>query len=58
MPGNAELQCSHHGPEMPVQASAAAHCTVSDLGDAPLPGFVLAQSPAAVPDLLRLALET
>jgi len=36
-----------------VQATAAARCSFNGLGDALLLGLVLAQSPAAVPDLLR-----
>jgi hypothetical protein len=37
----------------PVQATAAAPSSFSGLGASLLAGFVPAQSPAAVPDLLR-----
>jgi hypothetical protein len=37
----------------PVQATAAALCGLSGLEDSLFLGFVLAHSPAAVPDLLR-----
>jgi hypothetical protein len=37
----------------PVQATAAAPCSSGGVGDSLLPGFVAAQSPAAVPDLIR-----
>ena len=40
-------------PNEPVQATAAAPLVFNSPGDGLLPGFVIAQSPAAVPDLIR-----
>jgi hypothetical protein len=42
-------------PNPAVQATAAAHFVFSGWGDSQVPGFVVAQSPAAVPDLFRSA---
>jgi hypothetical protein len=40
-------------PNLAVQATAVAHCSFHALGDSPLLRLVVAQSPAAVPDLAR-----
>ncbi len=42
-------------PNEAVQATAAAPLVFSDPGDSLLPGLVLAQSPATVPDLVPSA---
>jgi hypothetical protein len=46
-------RCFGLGPNKPVQATAAAPSVFSGLRGSPLTGFVLAQVPAAVPDLIR-----
>ena len=42
-------------PNLAVQVTAASHCSLYALGGSLSLGFVLAQSPAAVPDLARSA---
>ena len=44
-------------PNKPVQATAAAHCSFHAVRGSLVFGFVLAQSPAAVPDLSRCAFQ-
>ncbi len=51
------IQLGRRQPNEPVQATAAAPFVFEGVGDSLLMGFVLAQSPAAVPDLLRSAAE-
>lgn len=48
-------RCFGLRPNKPVQATAAAPLVFGRPGDSLLPGFVLAHSPAAVPDLVRSA---
>src|ERR1039458_10686195 len=45
----------NRAPNKSVQATAAEHCSFHALGNSLVLGFVLAQSPAAVPDLGRSA---
>ncbi len=47
------LRMTIERPDEPVQATAAVPCSLSRLANSLLPGFVLAQRPAAVPDFFR-----
>src|SRR4051794_20477360 len=53
--GEERKRCEMNWPNKSLQATAAAPSVFDGVGDSPLPGSVVAQFPAAVPELRRWA---